>query len=318
MSGGRSLRPVAGLAATSLWLAMLACGTTGTGPDAAATVNALNVYVAQTLTAKANLQPSAATTDTPPAAASLAPDLTAVPSALPAVATADLPSPTPPPTDNGPLSRPNGLVYHAAAAAAAPVIDGNLADWPALPYAVNTPTYKPENWTGPQDNSFTFDMTWDAGYLYLAASVVDDVHVQTQHNEFIYKGDSLEILLDADLAGDFTVTHLNADDYQLGLSPGALNGDTPEAWLWFPVERSGPANAVKLAVRPAGQGYQLEAAIPWALLNVTPAGGSRYGLVVSSSDDDTPNTAQQESLISSVSTRKLVDPTTWGTLALDP
>jgi hypothetical protein len=313
MSRRGPLRWAAAAVAASLCLAMLACDTTSSGPDAAATVTALNLYVAQTLTARANLQPGTPA-GTPAAAGSPAVDLTP----LPGAATPELPGPTPPPTDAGPLSRPNGSVFHAARAATAPSIDGTLTDWPALPYTVDTPTYKPENWAGPQDNSLTFDVMWDATNLYLAALVVDDVHVQTQHNEFIYKGDSLEILFDADLAGDITDTHLSSDDYQLGLSPGALNGDSPEAWLWFPAERSGPANVVKLAAQPVGQGYSLEAAIPWTLFNVSPAGGSRFGFVLSSSDNDTPDTALQKSLISSVSTRKLFDPTSWGTLALDP
>jgi hypothetical protein len=36
------------------------------------------------------------------------------------------------------------------------------------------------------------------------------------------------------------------------------------------------------------------------------------------SDDDKTGEAAQESLISSVGTRKLLNPTTWGTLELEP
>jgi hypothetical protein len=305
-------RRAAGLALASLWLAMLACDTGGPGPDAAATVNALNVYVAQTLTAKANLT-ATAPESTPGPISSPTPEETqpAAPSEPPSAA-------APSPAVSQAPARPNGDVVHAAPAATAPLIDGDLSDWPALPYQATIPTYKPENWGGPQDNSFTFGLAWDASYLYVAAAVVDDVHVQTQHNELIYKGDSLEVLFDSDLEGDFDVPHLDGDDYQLGLSPGAFNGDSPEAWLWFPASRSGAANGVRLAAKPAGQGYTLEAAIPWALFNVSPAGGSRFGFVMSSSDNDTPGTAQQKGMVSNVGTRKLLDPTSWGTLALDP
>ena len=304
-------RQAAVLALASLSLAVLACDTSsGPGPDTAATVNALNIFVAETLTAKANLTATA-------------PELTPTPLAGPAPQDTQPASPSELPAEASPAvsqapARPNGDVVHAAAAATSPQIDGDLSDWPALPYQGTLPTYKPEAWGGTQDNSFNFGLQWDANYLYVAAAVVDDVHVQTQHNEMIYKGDSLELLFDADLQGDFDVAHLDADDYQLGLSPGALNGDSPEAWLWFPASQSGAANNVKLAAKPDGQGYRLEAAIPWALFNVSPAGGSRFGFVISSSDDDSPDTAQQKSMVSNVGTRKLLDPTSWGTLALDP
>jgi hypothetical protein len=216
-----------------------------------------------------------------------------------------------------PLARPNGESYHAVYAPGAPTIDGQLGEWNPMPYTFDTPVYKPENWTGAADNSVSFNLAWNQQYLFLAAIVVDDVHVQTQHREMIYLGDSLEILLDADLAGDFATTRLNADDYQLGLSPGALNGDVPEAYLWFPASISGPAGTVQLAAQPDGQGYRLEAAIPWLVFGLTPAGNARYGFVLSASDNDTPGTAAQQSLISTVKTRKLLDPTSWGTLVLD-
>ena len=162
-----------------------------------------------------------------------------------------------------------------------------------------------------------FALGWDSGYLYLAANVTDDVHAQTQHGELIFRGDILEVLLDKDLAGDFDSTALSADDYQLGLSPGALSGDSPEAYLWFPAGKAGKPAGVVLAARQAGAGYSLEAAIPWSLFGLTPGGGLRLGFAVSGSDNDALGTADQQSMISSAPARKLADPTTWGTLVLD-
>jgi hypothetical protein len=312
-------RQPARLAVTAVCLAVLACSSSGgPGPDAAATVNALNGYVQQTLTAQALHPPSPS-----PAKPSAVPTATARPTDAPlptALPTAMRPSLTPPPLPTATVAaepaRPNGSVYHAAYTTVAPVVDGNLGEWNALAFFADTPVYRPENWSGVTDNSASFSLAWDTTNLYLAAIVMDDVHVQTQHGALIFKGDSLEILLDADLGGDYDVTHLNADDFQLGLSPGALNGDQPEAYLWFPADRAGSAT-LPLAAQPDGQGYRLEAAIPWALFNLGPTGGNRYGFVLSASDDDTPGAAEQQSLVASVSTRKLVDPTSWGTLALD-
>ncbi|MBI4770974.1 MAG: LysM peptidoglycan-binding domain-containing protein, partial [Chloroflexi bacterium] len=157
----------------------------------------------------------------------------------------------------GAFTRPNGLPIHAAHRATPPQIDGDLGEW-SLSNSISQVVYRPENWAGPADQGVTFAVGWDGTYLYLAASVVDDVHVQTQHGELIYKGDSLELLLDADLGGDYWYSNLSADDYQVGLSPGALTGDRPEAYLWYPASRAGLPGGVLLAARPNGGGYQLE------------------------------------------------------------
>ncbi len=59
-------------------------------------------------------------------------------------------------------------------------------------------------------------------------------------------------------------------------------------------------------------------AIPWSVFGLSPVANNRFGLVISSSDNDTPGAAEQQTLISTDSARKLTDPTTWGTLVLDP
>jgi len=303
-------------AAGTLLVAALACSASGPGPDTVATVEALNAYVRQTLTAQTSLPPGPAT-DTPAPTTGPLPFFTATPLPTSPEPPSPAPAETEPPSAATPqLARPNGDVYHAAYAPIAPVIDGRLDEWNAMPYQLGYVVYKPENLVDAADNSVSFSLAWNPQYLFLAAIVVDDVHVQTQHAEKIYLGDSLEILLDTDLTGDFTATYLDADDYQLGLSPGALNGDAPEAYLWYPASHAGTAT-VQLAAQPDGAGYRLEAAIPWAVFNFNPTGDARFGFVLSASDDDTPDTAEQQSMIATAGTRKLVDPTSWGTLALD-
>jgi hypothetical protein len=73
---------------------------------------------------------------------------------------------------------------------------------------------------------------------------------------------------------------------------------------------------VTVAGKATPQGYDLEARIPWTTFSLTPAEGARYGFALSISDNDLAGTAAQQSMVSSVSTRKLTNPTTWGTLAL--
>lgn len=50
--------------------------------------------------------------------------------------------------------------------------------------------------------------------------VRDDTPVQTQSGWEMFRGDSVELWLDTDLAGDFDTREGNADDWQFGFSPG--------------------------------------------------------------------------------------------------
>jgi hypothetical protein len=306
------------LALGALFAASLACTPARSGRDIPATVNAVSTQVQQTLAAQT------------PALAATNPAASPQPTAPPPQTTAAQPSPAPtsahPPSPPTPLpsptlglvARPNGTPIHAPRLFTRPQIDGDLSEW-SLIYSIDHPVFQPANWSGAADQSATFTVAWDDTYLYLAAHVVDDVHVQTQTGRTLYQGDSLEILLDADLAGDFSDTSLNDDDFQLGLSPGALVADEPDAYLWFPAQWAARPAGVLLAARRSGggEGYLLEAAIPWLLFGIEPKPGDRFGFAVSSSDNDSPETADQQSMISTAPTRRLTNPTTWGTLVLD-
>jgi Carbohydrate family 9 binding domain-like len=301
----------------TLLLASLACGAGGT--DVQATVNAVNTAVDLTLSA---MTPASDHTALPPTPAPTIGIATARPTTFvpPPKATATLPPPPGPSLTPAAQIRPNGTLLHASHRSKPPTINAQPADWGSpLPYAIDQIVFGAANWTGPADLSGSFGLGWDANNLYLLVVIVDDVHVQTQHGELMFKGDSLELQFDADLPGDFAATTNDADDYQLGLSPGA-NRDAPEAFLWNPADRKGVPSGLVMATRatdPAG-GYVFETAIPWALFGVTPSAGQVFGMALNSSSNDNPGTAIQQSMVSSVATRKLFDPTSWGTVQLDP
>jgi len=105
----------------------------------------------------------------------------------------------------------------------------------------------------------------------------------------------------------------------LGLSPGA-DRQTPEAFLWNQADRKGVPAGITMASRAGSDagGYVFEVAIPWSFFPATPAAGQHFGIALNSSDDDAPGTALQQNMTSSVSTRKLLDPTSWGTVQIDP
>jgi hypothetical protein len=52
-------------------------------------------------------------------------------------------------------------------------------------------------------------------------------------------------------------------------------------------------------------------------MSVTPLAGGRYGFALSLSDNDVAGSSTFQSMVSSVDTRELTDPTTWGTLILE-
>jgi hypothetical protein len=213
-------------------------------------------------------------------------------------------------------ARPNGTPVTAALLTTPPTIDGDLSEWTASAYPAGHIVHGATSWTGGSDLSAVFYAGWDASYLYLAVRITDDQFVQLSTGVTMYRGDIVEVQFDANLSGDFDQDTLSSDDYQIGLSPGNFGGIAPEAYRWYPVALSGPLATVDLKGAQTSQGWDLEARLPWSVFGVSASGGSRFGLALSVSDNDLPGTATQQSMVSSVSTRLHLDPTSWGTLIL--
>jgi hypothetical protein len=198
-----------------------------------------------------------------------------------------------------------------------PIIDGNWDDFKPVEYSASYVTYGSGYWASAYDLSSSFKVGWDNYNLYVAARVIDDVYVQNSTGNYLYLGDSLEILLDTDLYGDFYYNQLSPDDYQLGISPGLYGiGGTKEAYLWFPRTIQGRRTQVTIASISVPGGYQVEAAIPWGLLNVVPIEGEHYGFSFSVSDNDSVGSSSQQSMVSNDPNRHLTLPMTWGELVL--
>ena len=107
-----------------------------------------------------------------------------------------------------------------------PVIEGDLSDWGVLENTADSVVYGADNWSGVSDLGANFSLGWDATNLYLAVLVQDDVYSQTQKDETIFRGDSVEFLLDVALQDDGQHEKLSDDDYQIGLSGGDLRDET--------------------------------------------------------------------------------------------
>lgn len=225
----------------------------------------------------------------------------------------------PPVAQPGAQTRPNGPLIRAVAVRPGGTgIDDlrqRLTQAGAEAVAIASPVYGGSNWDGPQDLSGQLWAGWDTANLYLLVDVTDDVFVQESAGILLYQGDSIEVQLDADLAGDFTSRVYNDDDWQIGLSPGNLLSASPQ-WQWWSYRGSPGAGNIQMSAARNSSGYSLSAAIPWSLLKVTPREGGLFGFAVNVNDNDTPGTLEQKAMVSTSPVRQLNDPTSWGTLQL--
>jgi len=211
----------------------------------------------------------------------------------------------------------SGPSIEAVYVSSAPHLDGNLNDWSADSYAVSKVVYGSDKWEDAADLSGDVMLTWDNSFLYIGAQVVDNHYVQNASGENIFLGDSLEILLDSNVAADYYVAGLSADDFQLGISPGKPDpGSNPQAYLWFPKSIAGNRSQVKISASSTSNGYIVEAAVPWSVFGISPESGDHYGFVFSISDNDNQDKNIQQSMVSNDAKRILTDPTTWGDLHL--
>lgn len=244
--------------------------------------------------------------------------------AIPELTTSTLPASAPSPAVGMPTptlsidleQRPNGVILRAERLLDAPTIDGDLSEWGNSPYPVNQVTYGRISWSGEQDASGSFQVGWDMENLYFAVKVTDDTFVQISSGKYLFRGDSIEIQFDADLSSDFTSSILNTDDFQIGVTPGNFGSLPSGLYRWFPASLAGPLLNASSAAMKHSDGYQLEGSIPWSTFGITPVLSTSFGFTLSISDNDAAGTASQQTLVSSVSTRMLTDPTTWGTLLL--
>jgi len=211
----------------------------------------------------------------------------------------------------------SGPSVEAGYVTSAPTLDGNLNDWSAAKYAVSKVVYGADKWDDAADASGNVMFTWDDSYLYIGAQVVDNRYVQNASGENIFLGDSLEILMDSNVAADYYVAGLSADDYQLGISPGNPSpGLNTAAYLWFPKSIAGGRSQVKISASSSSDGYVVEAAVPWSVFGISPEEGDHYGFAFSISDNDNQDKNTQQSMVSNDARRVLTDPTTWGDLHL--
>jgi hypothetical protein len=222
------------------------------------------------------------------------------------------PANTVPPTPADPHS---GALMEAGYIDFDPDIDGSWNEWKeyTTQYTVSYVVYGANKWSGAEDLEASYAAVWDYDYLYISVKVHDDVYAQIAKGEELYEGDSIEILLDTNLSGDYYSQTLSSDDYQLGISHGNSAKSIPQqAYLWFPSGKTGLKSNVDIGFTIDENGtYRYEARIPWSVFGVTPSNGMRMGIAVSVSDNDDTTSKVQQTMVSSAVNRHLTNPMTW-------
>lgn len=255
------------------------------------------------------VQPTSAVTEAPTQAL---PTITAYPTIIPPINTS-----LPPIATNTAVTVRGGTWVTGKYMKTPPVMDSIWDEWDATKYPAKYVVYGASQWEDSDDLEGSFAVGWNETYLYLAVKVLDEKYAQNATGQDIYKGDSLEILFDTNLYGDLSTTSLNSDDFQIGISPGkgSINNET-EAYLWFPYGKAGSIDEAIVASSQSEGIYRVEIAIPWKVFNITPASGQQYGFGFSVSDNDDTSQNVQQSMVSNLRNRKLIDPTTWTVLTL--
>lgn len=198
-----------------------------------------------------------------------------------------------------------------------PTMDGSLEEWGLDRYLVDKVVYGADLRSNINDLSGNMMVAWDNDYLYIGLRVKDDNYVQNASGINLFKGDSIEVLMDTNVSSDYYLKMLDGDDFQLGISPGSPKpGKNPEAYLWYPSDLEGKKSNVEIGSQKTDDGYRIEMAIPWSIFKVTPKKGAHFGFAVSISDNDKSGENIQQSMVSNDPNRRLTDPTTWGDLTL--
>ncbi len=164
----------------------------------------------------------------------------------------------------------------------APRIDARLDEWPSKPCFVLTPdmTADAAKLDGPKDVSGNVWLMWDAQHLYIGARVTDEQRLfATRADERWWERDSIEFWV-------------NGTQVALALAPAH-----PVAI----VQGRGAIGGAGVAVAETGDGYVVEASLPWSAFRVSARLGAQLRFALGANDADTASGREAQ----------LYYPTTW-------
>jgi hypothetical protein len=188
-------------------------------------------------------------------------------------------------------------------------VDGATANWPGIP----PETIAGTRLTAGADAAglgATFKVCWDEENLYVLVRVSDPTPMKNIHTHgALWSGDGIEIFVageEPDQGGALRFT----DRHFLVGAPGAGPAPAFEAV-------TGAAADIEAVVAAGGDGYTIEAALPWKSLGVVPHAGTelRFDLAIDDSADGRNRRAQ---LMWNGTDHNSDDRTHWGAAKLLP
>ncbi len=171
----------------------------------------------------------------------------------------------------------------------APVIDGDLSDWPSLPviFLGRQDQVSSGEWNGPDDCRAAIRLGWDDKALYFAIEVTDDHIIQDLPDsgaEGIWSQDSVQWAVDFSATG--TVGY-DSDDYEYGFGKTTSG---PCVYRWHVSSSAlvpGKTEQVPLAIKKTKNGLIYEAAVPFEqLIPFRPTPDRKIGFTILIQDAD--------------------------------
>ncbi len=193
-------------------------------------------------------------------------------------------------------------------------IDGITEKWEDFDsFSAFRATYNSKALTNPSDLSGRFYSVWDDKYLYMIIDVTDDVLTPLGKEDDILKGDGLLLSIDSNLYGDLNERILDADDYQLFISPGNFSNIPAQVKTIVPEQYE--LSGINIASAKKVGGYYIELKIPWIQIGIqNPQDKTPFGFNLDILDTD--NLGECELIISSSPRANSQDALTFGTLIL--
>lgn len=193
-------------------------------------------------------------------------------------------------------------------------IDGITKKWEDFDsFSAFKATYNSKALTNTSDLSGRFYSAWDDKYLYIIIDVTDDVLTPLGKEDNILKGDGLLLSIDSNLYGDLNERILDADDYQLFISPGNFSNVPAQVRTIVPEQFELVGTKVASSIKVGG--YYIELKIPWIQLGIqNPQDETPFGFNLDILDTD--NLDETELIISSSPRANSQDALTFGTLIL--
>lgn len=220
-----------------------------------------------------------------------------------------------------------------------PVIDGDLADWDQAKFIEVTPAtgvFDGESATtdDPADLSFSFAVTNDAEYLYVAMAITDDILVldtnpdPTDKQARAWMDDCVEIFLDGDHSHSPHARDSTGVEFKTGgefsiVANGAVtsresgvplkNGD-PDYWISAASYGPAPAAAYQAPWDSEQRGFVIEARFHYRIMGVY--AGDTIGFTLSAHDDDDGGDRDAGLYWKGVGLHSWKDEAGWGDLVL--